>query len=60
MSADNVNDAIRECLDDCKGVPSPHVVAASFVSGLRRRPDWIQEEIDQRSAALAVLLPHRL
>ena len=57
MPTDKINNAIRECLDHCQGVPHPHLIAASFLSGLRRRPEWTQDEVDQVTAAVAVLLP---
>jgi|GEM_PF-1263503 len=59
MNADKVNDAIRECLEHCKGTHNPHHIAASFVAGLRRRPEWTNEEVDQVTAALSVLLPRQ-
>ena len=57
MADSKINDAVRECLDHCKGVPDPHIVAANFLMGLRRRPGWTREEAEQVQNALAVLLP---
>jgi hypothetical protein len=52
---EKVNNAIRECLQQCQG-KDVQLVASKLLSRLRRDPAWTQEEVDQVSAGLVSLL----
>jgi hypothetical protein len=52
---EKVNNAIRECLNECRG-KDVQLVTSKFLSRLRRDPNWTQEEVDQVSAGLVSLL----
>lgn len=41
-----INDAVRDCLDQCYPSPQPLATLAAYLIKLSNSPNWKQEEID--------------
>jgi hypothetical protein len=42
--------AVRTCLDECRETPTPLATLEDFVKGLRRDPQWREEEVEEVAA----------
>jgi hypothetical protein len=56
MNLDKINDAIRQCVEDCRAEGDPIAAAMKCLRELRNNPDWTHEEVAQvKNGVIAIL-----
>ncbi len=55
-SVAKINDAVRECLEQCYPSQQPLATLAVYLIRLSSKPDWNQEQIDSVEAGVVRML----